>query len=132
MVVSVLGDPCILTTICVLQTSSILYKYHTHTHSSSTRRHVLVIFHTFSATCKDSKCVLVVVISFFLCKVDRSNRWRSYLYVLRAASHYTILSLRRPAMTPHDAVADRTSCSVRASAILSAAILTIGGYRRPS
>ena len=33
---------------------------------------------------------------------------------------------------PHDAVADRTSCSVRPSAILSAAILTIGGYRRSS
>ena len=51
---------------------------------------------------------------------------------LRAASHYTILSLRRPAMAPHDAIADRTSCSVRPSAILSAAILTIGAYRRPS
>ena len=33
---------------------------------------------------------------------------------------------------PHDAVADRTSCSVRPCAILSAVILTIGGYRRPS
>ena len=40
----------------------------------------------------------------------------------RAASHYTILSLRRPAMAPHDAVTDWTSCSARPSAIL-----TIGG-----
>ena len=54
-------------------------------------------------------------------------------HTIRAASHYTILSLRRPAMPPpHDAIADRTSCNVRPSAILSAAILTIGGYRRPS
>ena len=30
---------------------------------------------------------------------------------------------------PHNAVADRTSCSVRPSAILSAAILTIAGRR---
>ena len=42
---------------------------------------------------------------------------------LRAASHYTISSLRRPAMAPHDAVADRTSCIVRPSAILSVTIL---------
>ena len=54
-----------------------------------------------------------------MCRVDMS---------VRAASHYTILSLRRPAMAPHDAVADMTSCSVRPSAIESATILIIGGY----
>ena len=36
--------------------------------------------------------------------------------IIRQASHYT----------------DRTSCSARPSAILSAMILTIGGYRRSS
>ena len=60
---------------------------------------------------------------------DRS--WLVHVQRLRVASHYMILSLRRPAMAPHDAIADRTSCSVR-PAILSAATLTIGWYRRPS
>ena len=44
-------------------------------------------------------------------------------YNIRAASHYTILSSQRPAMAPQDVIADRTSCSVRPSAILSVTIL---------
>ena len=58
--------------------------------------------------------------------IFRNSGFCQVYAVIRAASHYTILSLRRPTMAPHDAVADRTSCSVRPSAILSAAILTIG------
>ena len=50
---------------------------------------------------------------------------------VRPASHYTILSLRRPAMAPHDAGVGTTSCSLRPSEILSAMILTIGGYHAP-
>ena len=45
------------------------------------------------------------------------------MFSTQSASHYTILSLRRPAMAPHDAVADRMMCSVRPSAILSVTIL---------
>ena len=43
----------------------------------------------------------------------------------KQASHYTILSLRRPAIAPDDAVT--TSCSVRPSSIPSVTILYIGG-----
>ena len=86
-----------------------------------------VSMHTIRFFITDKKLTYLTI--FYWCHLVHAAR---FFIRVRAASHYMILCLRRPAMDPHDAITDRTSCSVRPSAILSAAILTIGGYRRPS
>ena len=53
-----------------------------------------------------------------------------FLHILRGASHYTILSLRRPAMAPHDADVVMSSCNVRPSMMPSVTILYIRGNLR--
>ena len=69
--------------------------------------------------------------NFYACTSSGLDKYIVLMYV-RQASHYTIFSLQRTVIAPHDAYVITKSCSVRPFAIPSITILKIGGDRRPS
>ena len=86
----------------------------------------------FLAAILDLKQFTDIIINFTVMEDDKCHK--SALSCAKSKSGLKLhdFELTTTCDGPHDAIADRRSCSVRPSAILSASILTIGGYRRAS